>query len=95
MKNIQMILVLLVLFILGGCNTARGFGADLELLGARMKTMGNKEEQVVVDGAVVQPSQQGQVLDQNGVEVEVQTYPVNGGQVYEEIYTEVPPSTTY
>ncbi len=96
MKNIQLILVLMVLFGLAGCNTARGFGADLELLGKSMKTMGNKKEQVVVEGAQVY--QQGQVIertevDQNGVQV--QTYPVTDEQVFQETYTEVPASTSY
>ncbi len=93
MKKIQVILVLMVLFSLGGCNTARGFGADLELLGKSMKTMGNKEEQVVVEGTETEVYQQGQIVDQNGVQV--QTYPVTGEQVYEEVYTEVPATTTY
>jgi predicted small secreted protein len=69
-KLISVVAVGLVCLSLAGCNTARGFGADLELLGRSMKNAGKKDETgntattssttsttTTTDGVVTQPYQ--------------------------------------
>lgn len=92
MKTIQVIIVVGAIIGLSGCNTARGLGADLELLGKRMKTMGNGDDTVVVEGTSPVAGQVTDVYQEGSVQVE--TYPVNSQPVYQETYTDVPSAAT-
>jgi len=50
MKKVVMFLcVLAVSSVLAGCNTARGFGADLEVLGKTMKNAGKKDAETAAE----------------------------------------------
>jgi len=48
MKLVNLLLLVSVGFLVSGCNTARGVGADLELLGRKMQGLDN--DQVIVEG---------------------------------------------
>lgn len=48
MKLVNILLLVSLSVIVSGCNTARGVGADLELLGRKMQGLDN--DQVIVEG---------------------------------------------
>ena len=48
MKLVNLLLLVSIGFLVSGCNTARGVGADLELLGRKMQGLDNN--QVIVEG---------------------------------------------
>ena len=88
---------LLTCLSLYGCNTARGFGADLEVLGGALKNAGKKEQTTsepattesvpatynVEEGAYTQPYQDPSYAPVSDVPAAT-TYPVEQEQTYPE-----------
>lgn len=96
-KMIASITALLVCVSLSGCNTARGFGADLEEFGAKLKTVGMKKQESeetvtteavpatyqVEEGAYSQPYQDPAYAPAGEAPTAI-TYPVEQGETYPE-----------
>ncbi len=98
MKRLTMLFLMLVAAAgLTGCNTARGFGADLELLGKAIKNSGKKEESTT---ATTAPAPTQYPAEETAVSQPYQdpaySQPVEGatGTTYSQPVQEVP-ATTY
>lgn len=98
-KLVVFVCVLAVSSVLAGCNTARGFGADLEVLGKSMKNAGKKDKDAEVpetappaettsypteDSAYSQPYQDPSYGQSVDEAPTATTYPVEQGQSYPE-----------
>lgn len=97
-KTLLSISALLTCFSLSGCNTARGFGADLEALGGALKNAGKEEQATsetvttesvpatyqVEEGAYTQPYQDPAYAPAGSDVPTATTSPVEQGQTYPE-----------